>query len=224
VAVRQGAELRFNERIVSIQKDRADGLLAVTTSAGTYYTERLVMTCGAWSDRLGLDLRLPLTPERRIMHWFAPKSPIEEFAPPRFPIWIWEHVDGAEVYGFPALDGPEGGVKFAFHNRQGSACDPDSVARNVTFEEIQEAETHLTKHLPGLAGRHLYSVTCIYTCTPDHHFVIGLHPDDQRIVIGAGFSGHGFKFASAIGEALAELAIDGRSRLDISLFQPDRSF
>jgi sarcosine oxidase len=223
-AIRQGAELRFNERITRVERGRADGLVSVTTSAGTCYAEQLVMTCGAWLGKLEPGLDLPLRPERRIMHWFAPKAPIEEFTPPHFPIWIWEHEDGAEVYGFPALDGPEGGVKFAFHNRQGADCDPDALVRTVTSGEIQEAETHLRQYLPGMAGRHLYSLTCMYTCTPDEHFIIGLHPDDRRIVLGGGFSGHGFKFASAIGEVLADLAVEGRSHLDVSAFRPDRSF
>jgi sarcosine oxidase len=221
-AARQGAELRFNERILNIERGRADGLLSVATSAGTYSAERLVMTCGAWTGKLGPGMRLPLAPERRVMHWFAPRSPIQEFAPPHFPIWIWEHQDGVEAYGFPGLDGPHGGVKFAFHNRQAAACDPDTLDRSVTAEEIQAAAAHLRQHLPGLAGRHLNSVACMYTLTPDHHFAIGLHPEDERIALGAGFSGHGFKFASAVGEVLAELAVDGRTGWDISAFRPDR--
>jgi sarcosine oxidase len=221
-AVRLGAELRFEERILHVEGEHAGGRLSVATPAGSYYAQRLVVTCGAWTAKLGLAAGVPLAPERRIMHWFAPAASIEEFAAPRFPIWIWEHADGTEAYGFPTLEGPQGGVKFAFHNRQAAACDPDTLERAVTPQEIQEAQAHLSRYLPRLAGQHLNSVACMYTLTPDRNFAIGLHPDDVRIALGAGFSGHGFKFASAVGEVLAEMVIEGRSRLDISAFRPDR--
>ena len=123
---------------------------------------------------------------------------------------------------FPAIDGPNGGVKFAFHTVYRKPCTTETIARDVTEEEINTARDYLSKYLPELAGKHLNSATCIYTSTPDNHFIIGAYPSDPRITIAAGFSGHGFKFASVIGKVLAEIATTGSTQWDISMFNPCR--
>ena len=204
-ASRHGADLRFDERVVEWQA-RSSGAVEVRTTRGTYAAARLVLAPGAWAAEL-FELPLPLEVEPQVLYWFAPKGGALPFAADRFPIYIWDLDSGVQFYGFPADD--DGRVKVAF------------------FRSPQQDEKTLRQalrpHLPALAdGRLIESVTCKYTLTPDHHFVIGLHPNHAQVVIASPCSGHGYKFASVIGEILAELAVDGMTRHPIGLFSPSR--
>jgi sarcosine oxidase len=145
--------------------------------------------------------------EPQQLHWFLPAGGAAAFAADRFPIYIWDLGTGVQFYGFPADD--EGRVKVAFFRSKVKA-----------EEAIREA---LRPCLPSLAaGELVETVSCKYTLTPDQHFVIGHHPDHQNVVIASPCSGHGYKFASVIGEILADLAIDGATRHSIELFAPQR--
>ena len=112
-------------------------------------------------------------------------------------------------------------MKVAFHTVC-TVCTPDEIKREVSEDEIEQMRSYLRRYVPSLAGRCLETRTCMYTSPPDKHFVIGRHPGCDNVVLLAGFSGHGFKFSSVIGEVAAELVCDGETRQKIGLFSPDR--
>ncbi|HET8601208.1 MAG TPA: N-methyl-L-tryptophan oxidase [Segeticoccus sp.] len=215
-ATEDGADLRFGEPVTGW---RATGSgVRVSTAAESFDAGHLVLAPGAWAPRL-LDLPIALTVERQILHWYAPTGGTEPFAVGRHPVWIWEDPDGDEVYGFPALPG-ETEVKVAFFRRPVPA-DPDHVDRVVHPEEVAEMDVTMRRKLPALA-QHTRAVTCLYTLTPDSHFVLGRHPEYPQVSVAAGFSGHGFKFTPLVGEILADLATEGTTPHDVSLFDPAR--
>src|SRR5262249_18714600 len=146
----------------------------------------------------------------------------QPFLPDRFPIYIWEIEDGIQFYGFPAQPGPPGGVKVAFF-RMGAPCDPNAVDRQVHPEETARMRHALAGRIPALSeGVFIDAATCLYTLVPDHHFIISLHPQHPQVVIASPCSGHGYKFASVVGEILADLATEGATRHPIGLFTPER--
>jgi len=224
LAGRCGATMHFGEPVASILGLGTKSPLEVITARHRFQTERVVMCGGPWTSELIPPLEIPLTVERQVTHWFDPGSEIRSFLPSRFPVFVREHGDGTVAYGIPAVEGARGGVKFAFHSPSGQRCTPETLSRTVTEQEIDRARSYLRRYLPALAGRHLRSVACMYTLTPDRHFVIDFHPADPRLIIAAGFSGHGFKFASVFGEVLAELADRGRTGWDLSTFSARRSW
>jgi|HigsolmetaAR202D_1030399.scaffolds.fasta_scaffold00430_8 sarcosine oxidase len=220
-AERYGAELHYQEPIVEWKANEHG--VEVRTERGQYQAEKLVLTVGAWAPQLLQDLGLPLQVERRVLYWFQPLEDISAFAPERFPIYIWEYAPGEDFYGFPAQGGEPGGLKVAFHTpiRQ-SVCTPETIDRTVYPEEIAAMRALLAEFMPSLNGELLSTATCMYTLTPDQHFVIGKHPQYERVVLASPCSGHGFKFASVIGEILADLARDGTTRQPIELFNIER--
>jgi sarcosine oxidase len=218
LAARRQADLRFEEPALEWSAS-AEGV-RVTTAVGAYEAGHLVVCPGAWAPQVLADLGLPLTVERQVMHWFRPDGGVGPFTPDRQPIWI--HGDGAlQLYGFPAIDGPDGGVKAAFF-RRGEVTTPETIDRGVRPEEIADIADHLRALLPTMPGRSLAAVACMYTTTPDHHFVVATHPGHANVTVGCGFSGHGFKFVPVVGEILADLALDGATRHPIGLFDPRR--
>ena len=214
-----GAEPRFEEPVLSWEAPPAE--VRVETPEGSYDAERLVITPGAWAPQLLSELGLPLEVERQVMYWFEPKGGLEPFLPDRFPIFIWEPDDGNWFYGFPAQE-DERGVKAAFYRAGGVPTSPETIDREVHGEEIDFVRTYLARYVPGLAGRCLDARVCMYTNTPDLHFVISVHPDHPQVAIACGFSGHGYKFCSVVGEILADLVMDGTTSHPIDLFSPAR--
>jgi len=207
-AVRHGAELRFGVRVHGFAPD-GEGM-TVETESGRLRADRVVVTAGPWSATLLADLGLPLEVRRVLVVHVQPDDPTR-FRPEMLPIFIMDVPEG-EYYGFPFL--PDQGVKFGRHD-DGEVCTPESVRRTVTDDEVRWMTGVLERYLPGAARQVLMTVTCLYTMTPDRHFVIDRHPEWPQVVFAAGFSGHGFKFASIMGEALADLALEGASRLPI---------
>ena len=205
-----GADLRLNARV----EDWAwtGDAFAVRTCAGNLIARRLVVTAGAWVSRILADLALPLKVLRKVMIWVDP------LRPDGFPVFASAR---DFFYGFPNIHGQ--GVKFAIHGSAGApAGDIDSCKPEPTVEEVRPILEAAAELLPSVAGplpeafeRVLKTKTCFYTMTPDEHFLIDRHPHLENLIFAAGFSGHGFKFAPAIGEALAELVVAGRSRLPI---------
>ena len=214
-----GADLRFGEPVLSWEAS-GDGVRVETTKS-TYEAGRLVISPGAWAPQLLADLDLPLEVIRQVMFWYEPKNGLEPFLPERFPIYIWEPEDGNMFYGFPAQDADRG-VKAAFFRAGGVPTSPDTIDREVHEEEIGFLRGYLAEHVPELAGRCLDARACMYTNTPDEHFVISAHPEHPQVVIACGFSGHGYKFCSVVGEIVADLAIEGSTRHPIDLFSPAR--
>ncbi len=219
-ATAMGADLRFGEEILTWEPT-ASGVL-VETASGTHEAERLVVTAGAWAPKLLADLGLPLEVTRQILFWFDPIGGVEPFLPDRFPVYIWEPEDGNSFYSMPAHEGPDGGVKVAFFRADGTPADPDTIDREVHDHEVDFIRSYLNKYVPALDGELLYARTCMYTNTPDEHFVISTHPEYQQVAIAAGFSGHGFKFCGVVGEILADLVTAGETDHPIGLFSPTR--
>jgi sarcosine oxidase len=209
-----GAELRFEEPVTAWEAD--DSGVTVRTGQGTYEAGALVMTAGPWTARLLADLALPLSVERQVVFWFEPRSP-EIFAPQRFPVFIWE-VSGGTFYGIPAVRGQ--GVKIARHHR-GEITHLDTVAP-AHPSEAEWVRRQIGRRLPEADSGLQATTTCLYTNTPDEHFVIDRHPHHPNVVFASACSGHGFKFTCVVGQALADLATDGRTDLPIGFLTLSR--
>jgi sarcosine oxidase len=215
LAMRHGAVLQFNEPVRHWSADGAG--VRVDTAQGTYQAARLVIAAGPWSAAVLADLGLPLTVQRIVNVHFAPAEP-DRFAPDRCPIYILSAPEG-EYYGFPALPGQ--GVKFGRHDT-GEVCTPATIRRTVDEGEVAALRAVLDRYLPGAGGDALWTLTCMYTNTPDRHFILDRHPAHDQVVYSCGFSGHGFKFSSVIGEVLADLALDGATKHPIGFLSAAR--
>jgi sarcosine oxidase len=211
-----GALLRSSEQVLHWEAS-GDGV-RVETTGGTYGAARLLLTAGAWLPTLIPELGLPLAIERQLFHWFAPARP-EDFAPERFPIGLWEYAEDRIVATFPDVGD---GVKIGIHH-EGELTDPERVRREVSAQETARVRALLARLVPAAAGPMVEARVCLYTNTPDHHFLIDFHPQHPQVLIASPCSGHGFKFASVIGEVLADLLLTGRSDFDLSLFRADRA-
>lgn len=216
-----GAELRFETPVTSWARD--GGGVVVRTAGQSFRADRLVLTAGAWTHRVAPDLRVPLRVVRRVMHYLAPVGPGADFAPERFPVFVFQLGAGPDaIYGFPWVDDPGEGVKTGFHHR-GDDTDPDEIDRTVSAAEQEEMRGVLAARIPGLAGAHVRSKVCMYTLTPDEDFVIDHLPGtDGTVVVAGGFSGHGFKFTPVVGEILADLALTGTTALPIDFLSAQR--
>jgi sarcosine oxidase len=213
-----GAEVKLDERVLSWEPD-GEGV-RVTTVAGTYSADRLVIAGGAWNNELLRDLDLSLQVERQVVFWLDPADDASMYEPDRFPIYAYEYKAGHICYGFPRLGR---GVKASVMHSGEISGSPDDVRRKVDESEVEPLRTALRPVLPGLAsGRVRESTTCLFTNTSDHDFLIDFHPVYRQVLISSPCSGHGFKFSSAIGELQADLLIDGVTRFDISPFRYDR--
>jgi sarcosine oxidase len=195
------------------------GGVTVRTARGSYTAEQLVICPGAWAPQLLAEFGIPITIERQVLYWLDPIGGTAPFVD--HPIFIDENANGMQIYGFPAIDGPRGGVKVAFF-RKGVVCTPETIDRTVHEDEIREMRDRVAELLPALDGPCLHSATCMYSNTPDEHFVIARHPDSANVTVACGFSGHGFKFVPVVGEILADLATTGSTNHPISLFDPRR--
>lgn len=208
-ALRAGAELRAGEPVLEWRE--SGGGVLVRTPAGEHAADRFIVTCGAWSPRLlariGVDLRVT----RQVLVWVWPRRP-EMFGDERFPVWAADTPHG-HAYGFPFAPGRVG-LKLALHER-GAPTDPDALHRDLLPGDTEPLLRVLRDLIPDAHGPVLAHAACMYTNSPDGHFLIDRFPGSDRVVIAAGFSGHGFKFAPVIGEALADLALAGRTALPI---------
>jgi sarcosine oxidase len=219
LAAQSGAELHFQECVLGWSAD--SGGIKVSTDRGVYEADRLVITAGPWANQAMSGL-FPLNVTRQIMTWIQPVGGVEPFLPDRFPVFLCDSAgDGFPGYGFPAVDGAAGGVKAAIHGSH-VVCTPETVDREVHEPDFAAVIRTLTPRFPSLAGQILKATTCLYTMTPDEHFIIGLHPKFPSVSIACGFSGHGFKFAPVVGEILAQLATAGKSTHPIEIFSPLR--
>ncbi|WP_109488254.1 N-methyl-L-tryptophan oxidase [Occallatibacter savannae] len=218
-AIHSGAQLHFDEKVLSWTA--APDHVEVATTRGSYSARHLIITAGPWAAE-ALQSNLPLSVTRQVTAWIQPKGGVEGFLPDRFPVFIAEGAAGKYAsYGFPAIDGPNGGIKVAIHGSDLS-CTPDTVDRQIHDADVQQIIVSLQGRIPAIAGDLLRAKTCLYTMTPDEHFIIGPHPRLPSCTIACGFSGHGFKFAPVIGEILAGLATRSSSTHPIALFSPER--
>lgn len=210
LALRRGAELHGREGVLDWRADAAG--VFVRTAAGEYHANHLVFCGGAWSGKLLQDLGVGLLVTRQSLGWVWPRQP-DDFALGKLPVFAIDNPDGSLHYGFPMM--PENpGFKFA-HHTPGIPTDPDHVVRDVLLADEASFRPALRRFLPTADGPVLSMRTCLYTNSPDHHFIIDRHPAHPRVAIACGFSGHGFKFASVVGEVLADLALEGKTRLPV---------
>jgi sarcosine oxidase len=208
-----GAAIHSEEPVTAWSATGTD--VSVTTTKGTYHAARLVVTAGPWAGELlagrGADLRVM----RQTMLWFGPHDPAQ-FRRDLFPIFLAEVPDGP-FYGLPAIDGR--GVKIARHYGAPELTSPGDIDREPRPADEEPVRKFLTTFIPEAAGPLRDARTCIYTLTPDRHFIIDRHPDHENVVVAAGFSGHGFKFAPVVGEVLSDLVESGTSGWDTGMFR-----
>lgn len=217
-ATRAGATMRHG---VTVRDWRIAGDRAIVdTDAGDFTADRLVLCPGPWAAGLLRLPRPPLVVLRKSLFWYtAPAAAESPYAAGRLPCFAFDTPAGF-FYGFPPVD--DRGVKVAEHTGGRPVAAADDVDRQIDPVERHRIEGWLGDHLPGLGTRLAGHAACLYTMTPDHHFLLGLHPDHPRVTVAAGFSGHGFKFASVVGEIIADLATAGRTRHPIGFLSPGR--
>lgn len=214
-----GADLRMGEQVIAI-KPSAEGV-SVQTNKGSYQVGKVIVSAGPWvGELLGEPIAKQMRIYRQVLFWLEPENP-ELYSPQRFPIFIWAHDSEADghFYGFPVVSQ---GVKVAAE-QDILSTPPDAVERTVSeAETVQMFEHHVQGRLKGLSNRCLKSATCLYTSTPDGDFVLDVHPKSERIIVASPCSGHGFKHSAAVGEAMAELSLQGQTRFDLSPFSLSR--
>jgi len=215
-AQRAGAEVRARERVLGW--DIVTGGVRVRTDRAEYAGARLVLTAGPWTASLARQTSPLLTPERQVMLWTQPLRP-EYFHADRFPVF-YVRVPEGPFYGFPIHGVP--GMKIGKYHHVHEAVDPDTMDRRCHPGDEAVLRECVRRYFPDANGPTMAMKTCLFTNTRDEHFIIDLLDRDPRIAIAAGFSGHGFKFCSVVGEILADLALDGGSRHNISLFAMKR--
>lgn len=218
VAAAAGAVLRFNERVVSWNADGDQ--VRVTTNQGEYQAARLVIAGGPWADQLLAELQLPLRLLRKDLYWYVGGA-TDYRAASGMPTFLFETPAGY-YYGFPEID--HRGLKVARHDGGTPLASADELTREIDIADQTLVERFLATHLPRSMGTLAEHATCIYTMTPDEHFVVDRHPEHPQVALAAGLSGHGFKFASILGRILAELATDGKSSLPIDFLSLKRFF
>lgn len=208
-AMTRGVDLRRNTVVTAVEP-RGDGV-EVVTDDGREHFDGAVIAAGPWVREL--VAWLPVTVERQVMVWLAMTAD-QSFAPDRFPVWLRAASEG-DMYGFPTLDGRS--IKLGGHHG-GEAATPDNVRRTVSDADLDPLRLFVTRHLRGVTRHVVKSAVCMYTNSPDEHFIVDLHPDSRRIVVLSPCSGHGFKFSPVMGDVAADLVLDGSTRRDISHF------
>ena len=216
-AVAAGADLRF-ETPVRGWEPTASGGVRVVTDAGAHEAERLAICAGAWASRMVPALDGLAVPERQVLAWLTPLRP-ELFTPDRFPVFLID-VDEGSYYGFPTHDGH--GFKFGCYHHFREPMDPDDPDRSTRPDDEAALRAFAERYFPDGAGPTEMLKACMFTNSPDEHFLIDRVADAPQVSIAAGFSGHGYKFCSVVGEMMADLAVDGSTRHDIRLFRLDR--
>lgn len=215
-AANEGADLRHGVKVRAWQA-RQDAV-EVATDQETFRADRLVLALGPWSPQLAQLPRRVLQVRRKHVYWFATRQPL--YRPSAgCPTFLFE-LPGGVFYGFPQID--DGGVKVAEHSGGVVIDDPSHDPRVDDPADRARVEAFIAEHLPGVTSECLRHSVCFYTMSPDEHFVLDVHPTSERVVLAAGLSGHGFKFTSVLGEALADLALKGNSPLPIGFLRWSR--
>jgi sarcosine oxidase len=212
LAAADGASIRSRERVLTWE-ERGDRV-AVKTEHGTYVADHLVLSAGSWMADFLPDYAGLFEPERQVVAWFE-IGDASTFVPERFPVFNLT-VEEGRYYGFPEWGSP--GFKVGRYHHLGERVDPDAVDRGVRDVDIEILHTFARRYFPGGSGRALRSSVCLFTNTPDEHFIMDRLPGHERVHVVSACSGHGFKFASVVGEIVADLVTDGSSKFDLSLF------
>lgn len=216
-AIAHGARLQYDVPMVRWEA-YGTGVAVTLTDGSRIEARRLVLTLGPWLvdvlEALGIAMRV----QRNVQVWFEPRS--AAYAAAAFPAFLLERKEmPSALYGFPDFGD---GVKAAFHGK-GELTSADALRRDIVLEaDVEPVARALDKWMPGAAGRFVFAKACMYSITPDEHFVVDIHPLHSNVTVCGGFSGHGFKFASVVGEIGADLALDGGTRHDIGFLSASR--
>lgn len=214
-----GATIRCGEAVAQWRPD-GDGVM-VQTEHGAFRAARMILTAGAWLPNLVPALTSRARIHRQVLHWFETEPPAELFFADRMPVFIRVPDSRAAMfYGFPAIDGPQGGLKIATEQFD-HTCAPDGVERHVSVQESAAMFALASPHV-RISPRLVRATVCKYAVTPDFHFVIDHVPGNDRVWFASACSGHGFKHSAAVGEALAQRVIEGRSDCDLNPFRASR--
>jgi sarcosine oxidase len=212
-----GAEIHAREAVRGWDS-RAGGGVRVETERGAYTADRLVVTAGAWAASVGRFEPGLCVAERQALAWFQPLVP-EHFAPDAFPTFGLAVEEGI-YYGFPVFGIP--GFKVGRLHHRHERVDPDRFDREPNMADEALLRGFVERYFPAGAGPTTALSTCLFEVSPDEHFLIDTHPDCEDVVVAAGFSGHGFKFAGVVGEILADLAVEGETRHGIGFLRLGR--
>ncbi|PGT88782.1 N-methyl-L-tryptophan oxidase [Bacillus sp. AFS040349] len=217
IAINNGAQLETNTPVQQIETD-GKSVVKIITESKVFWAKKVIVTVGAWASKLLPDLALPIQPTRKAFGWFDAPADLYDVA--YFPSFYIEDKENM-CYGFPNIDGA--GLKIG-RSDGGQDIDPNKHTQNFGLFDTDEDELRffLKNYMPEANGLLNQGKTCLYTISRDNHFIIDHHPKHDHIIFACGFSGHGFKFASVMGEVLSELAVNGQSKFDLSIFSLKR--
>jgi sarcosine oxidase len=224
LAKQMGARIFSSEIVLALQQSK-DGTVEVKTDKDTYFTAKAVLTAGPWiQNLLPTKYTRHFKVYRQVMCWFALEKNQERYAPSQFPVFIWIVGNRPRdmMYGFPAIDGPEGGLKVATEQYD-ATVNPDRVDRAVSDADVAAVYAeYIEPRFPDVSGRLLRAMTCLYTVTPGAKFVVDTLPNACNISFASACSGHGFKHSAALGEALALQALGQPAPIDLVAFSLKR--
>lgn len=212
-ALELGAQVHGREQVLGWEP--AGEGVKVDTDRASYTSRKLVFCAGAWAAKLVPELAEWAIPERQVLAWFQPSRP-ELFRPDLFPVFGLEVKEG-RFYGFPSYGVP--GFKVGRYHHLAQQVDPDTMDREVHPEDEELLRSFTQTYFPLAAGPTLALKSCLFTNSPDEHFILDHHPDLPQVYIAAGFSGHGFKFCSVVGEIMADLVEKEETSHDLGLFR-----
>jgi sarcosine oxidase len=215
-ALAHGAELHWREPVTGWEP-LEDGV-RVRTARAEYEAGRLIVSAGSWASELVPELAGLTFPERQVLAWLQVSRP-ELFSPEAFPVFYLELEEG-KYYGFPEWGIP--GFKFGKYHHLEERIDPEEPREEANQRDEDVLRAFARRYFPDGEGPTVALKTCLFTNTPDEHFILDLHPEQPQVVIASACSGHGYKFCSVVGEIMADLAQKGESPLDLSLFRLDR--
>jgi sarcosine oxidase len=215
-AMARGAVIHWREGV--LEWGPIDDGVWVRTDRGRYEARRLVLSAGPWMGKLVPELASLVVPERQVLAWLQPTRP-ELFRLGSFPVFNVE-VEEGRYYGFPEWGIP--GFKFGKYHHLEERIDPDGSREEPNSRDEEVLRSFARRYFPDGEGPTVALKTCLFTNTPDEHFILDRHPGHPQVVIASACSGHGYKFCSVVGEIMADLAQKGESPLDLSLFRLDR--
>lgn len=223
LAKRYGATINTSEQVLSVED--LGNCVNVKTNKATYMAEKAIIAAGPWvNDLIGNRYASNFKTYRQVLYWFDLKEKLNYPIYEKLPVFYWEFGKNVDdfIYGFPMVDGPDGGMKVATGDYRADIS-PDQAKRDITQDEIDYMyDTHVKDRLPGLSRTCVKAASCLYTVTPDRKFVIGPHPEKPNLIVLSPCSGHGFKHSAAIGEIASQLVMRGTSDIDISKFSLTR--
>ena len=215
-AQKLGAELRTGEHVLEWRGD--DNGVSVTTNRATHHAKRMVVTAGAWARTVLPELKDLAVPERQVLIWTQPLRPAY-FGLGAFPVFNMEVPEG-RFYGFPVYGVP--GFKIGKYHHRREQADPDRMDRECHPEDEAVVRAGIRRYFPDADGPTIAMKACLFTNSPDEHFILDFHPGCPQVAMASACSGHGFKFCSVVGEIMADLVFDGRTRFDIDMFRLSR--